>query len=129
MAMALVGEVLDPDDEVCGLVASTRPKIDRIQVWTRGRDDVDRINGLGRRILEAVNLEGRDVESMSMEFQVSHHDVSRAEKTVQCVGFQPSGESIYPHPLPSSSGVLLARPADSLSSQRRDTRSIHLTDA
>jgi len=68
--MALVGEVLDPDDEVCGIVASSRPKIDRIQVWTRGRDDPERINGLGKRIVEVLNLEGRDVEAMSMEFQV-----------------------------------------------------------
>lgn len=70
LTMALVGEVLDPDDEVCGIVASSRPKIDRIQVWTRGRDDPERINGLGKRIVEVLNLEGRDVEAMSMEFQV-----------------------------------------------------------
>ncbi len=70
LTMALVGEILDPDDEVCGIVASTRPRIDRIQLWTRGRDDVDRINGIGKRILEAISLEGRNLEAMSMEFQV-----------------------------------------------------------
>lgn len=31
---------------------------------------MDRIHGIGRRIVEALCLEGRDVEAMSMEFQV-----------------------------------------------------------
>ena len=70
LTMALVGEVLDPFDEVCGIVASTRPKVDRLQIWTRGRDEPERLNAIGRRILTALALEGRDVESMSMEFQV-----------------------------------------------------------
>ena len=71
LTMALVGEMLDPDDEVCGVVASTKPKVDRIQVWTRGRSEVDRINQLGKRIVEVLALEGRELECMSMEFQVS----------------------------------------------------------
>jgi len=71
LAMALVGEILDPENQVCGLVASTRPKVDRIQIWTRIKDDVDAINLIGRRILEAMALEGRDVENLSLEFQVS----------------------------------------------------------
>ena len=70
LSMALIGDILDPDDEVCGIVVSTRPKVDRIQLWTRGRDDVDRINAIGRRIVESLMLEGRDVETISMEFQV-----------------------------------------------------------
>lgn len=73
--MALVGEVLDPEDEVCGVVASTRPKIDRLQVWTRGRDDVNQINALGKRIIDTLALEGRETENMSMEFQVSARDM------------------------------------------------------
>ena len=71
LAMALVGEILDPENQVCGLVASTRPKVDRIQIWTRIKDDVDAINLIGRRILEAMALEGRDIENLSLEFQVS----------------------------------------------------------
>lgn len=71
LTMALIGEVLDPENMVCGVVASTRPKIDRLQVWTRVKDDVDGINLIGRRILEAMALEGRDAENLSLEFQVS----------------------------------------------------------
>jgi translation initiation factor 4E len=70
LPMALVGEILDPEDKVCGVVASSRPKVDRIQVWTRSRDDVEGINLIGRRILESMSLEGRESENMSMDFQV-----------------------------------------------------------
>ncbi|WRT69266.1 uncharacterized protein IL334_006250 [Kwoniella shivajii] len=69
LTMALVGEMLDEEDEVCGIVASNRPKIDRIQIWTRSRNDHEKINKLGRKILEVMALEGRDRESMSMEYQ------------------------------------------------------------
>nr|XP_031861426.1 uncharacterized protein CI109_003030 [Kwoniella shandongensis]KAA5528498.1 hypothetical protein CI109_003030 [Kwoniella shandongensis] len=69
LTMALVGEILDPEDQVSGIVASNRPKIDRIQIWTRGRDDVDAMNNLGKRILDIMGLEGRDAECMSMEYQ------------------------------------------------------------
>lgn len=74
LTMALVGEMLDPEDQVCGIVASNRPKIDRLQIWTRTRDDsfVEKLNALGKRVVEYMALEGREVESMSMEFQVSH---------------------------------------------------------
>ncbi|WVQ81329.1 hypothetical protein IAT38_003452 [Cryptococcus sp. DSM 104549] len=76
LSMALVGEVLDPEDMVCGIVASCRPKVDRVQVWTRGREDVDGLNKLGKRIVEAMGLEGRDAECMSMEFQYNSTDNS-----------------------------------------------------
>ena len=69
--MALVGEILDPNDEVCGVVTSTRPKIDRIQIWTRGKDEVEKMNAIGRRIVKVIGLDGKEVENMSMEFQVS----------------------------------------------------------
>ena len=71
LTMALVGEVLDPYDQVCGIVVSSRPKVDRIQVWTRGKDDADQINGIGQSIIEALGLDGRFADAMSMEFQVS----------------------------------------------------------
>ncbi|WWC98171.1 hypothetical protein V866_005062 [Kwoniella sp. B9012] len=69
LTMALVGEMLDEEDEVCGIVASNRPKIDRIQIWTRSRDDHEKLNRLGRKVLEIMNLDGKDRECMSMEYQ------------------------------------------------------------
>ncbi|WVQ74483.1 hypothetical protein IAR50_004084 [Cryptococcus sp. DSM 104548] len=74
LTMALVGEMLDPEDQVCGIVASARPKIDRIQIWTRGRTDQDGLNKLGKRIVDVMALEGRDLESMSMEYQYNTSD-------------------------------------------------------
>ena len=71
LTMALVGEMLDPEDIVCGIVASTRPKIDRIQVWTRSKDDVEGVNSIGRRIMDMMGLEGREHDNISLEFQVS----------------------------------------------------------
>ncbi|ORX39257.1 hypothetical protein BD324DRAFT_649340 [Kockovaella imperatae] len=69
LTMGLVGEILDPDDEVCGVVASTKPKVDRIQIWTRDRKNVDRLNRLGQRIVDTLSLDGKEMEVMSMEFQ------------------------------------------------------------
>lgn len=107
LSMDLVGEILDPDDEVCGVVASTRPKVDRIQVWTRGRDDVDRINGIGRRILEAVCLEGRDVEAMSMEFQFNASNSTPPPNKYIHIPFPPSRSSFsHAPPTPSRLGPL-----------------------
>jgi translation initiation factor 4E len=78
LTMALVGEILDPDDEVCGVVASTRPKIDRVQVWTRDREDVDKINSIGKRIVEIIR---RQAETMSLEFQVSEEYTQNSSET------------------------------------------------
>lgn len=71
LTMSLVGEILDPEDKVCGVVASTRPKVDRVQIWTRDKDDVEGINQIGKRILESMALEGKEADSMSLEYQVS----------------------------------------------------------
>ncbi|KAL7421151.1 hypothetical protein Q5752_004036 [Cryptotrichosporon argae] len=69
LCMGLVGDVVDPEDNVCGVVASTRAKVDRIQVWTRGRDDADALNRLGHRIIECLALDGREADNVSIEFQ------------------------------------------------------------
>lgn len=71
LSMALVGQVLDPMDSVCGIVVSARPKMDRIQVWTRGRDDHPALNALANRIMSVMALEPRELEGISLEFNVS----------------------------------------------------------
>jgi translation initiation factor 4E len=71
--MGLIGDILDPDDQVCGIVASSRPKVDRIQLWTRSRSDEDApsLNALGHRIMECMGFDANDQGSMSIEFQAS----------------------------------------------------------
>lgn len=71
LTMALVGEMLDDQDMVCGIVASSRPKVDRVQIWTRGRDDVEKLNALGRRAWDVMGLERGEAEHVSLEYQVS----------------------------------------------------------
>lgn len=71
LTMALIGQILDPDDIVCGIVASNRPKVDRLQVWTRGRNDVAALNELGKRCMQLMGVEKDEMEFVSMEFQVS----------------------------------------------------------
>lgn len=75
LVMALIGDMVDEESTspICGIVASCRPKVDRIQVWTRGREDVKGLNELGRRLVDAMALERGEMENVSLEFQVSCH--------------------------------------------------------
>ena len=68
LAMALVGEDLDEGDEICGAVVSLRSKVDRIQLWTRSKDDVERINGIGRKMVKTLDVS--ETDSIGLEFQV-----------------------------------------------------------
>lgn len=68
LAMALVGEDLDEGDEICGAVVSLRSKVDRIQVWTRSKDDVEKINGIGRKMAKLLDVS--EADGIGLEFQV-----------------------------------------------------------
>lgn len=71
LVLALVGEMLDPDDIVTGIVCSSRPKMDRIQIWTRSLE-VAAVDAVGHRILETIGLEPQDMQTtISLDFQVS----------------------------------------------------------
>ena len=67
--MALVGEELDEGDEICGAVVSLRSKVDRIQVWTRSKDDVEKVNGIGRKLVKLLDVS--EADGIGLEFQVS----------------------------------------------------------
>ena len=68
LAMALVGEELEEGDEICGAVVSLRSKVDRIQVWTRGKDDVEKLNGIGKRLIKLLDVS--EADNIGLEFQV-----------------------------------------------------------
>jgi len=68
LAMALVGEELDEGDEICGAVVSLRSKVDRIQLWTRSKDDVEKLNTIGKRMVKLLDLS--DEDQIGFEFQV-----------------------------------------------------------
>lgn len=68
LAMALVGEDLDEGDEICGAVVSLRSKVDRIQLWTRSKEDVEKINGIGRKLVKLLDIS--EADGIGLEFQV-----------------------------------------------------------
>ncbi|KAF9818066.1 hypothetical protein IEO21_03027 [Rhodonia placenta] len=72
LAMALVGEDLDEGDEICGAVVSLRSKVDRIQVWTRSKDDVEKINGIGRKMAKLLDVS--EADGIGLEFQYNNDD-------------------------------------------------------
>lgn len=70
--MALVGEELEDGDEICGAVVSLRSKVDRIQVWTRNKDDVERLNGIGKKLVKLLDVS--EADSIGLEFQYNTDD-------------------------------------------------------
>lgn len=68
LAMALVGEELEDGDDICGAVVSLRSKVDRIQVWTRGKEDVERLNGIGKKLVKLLDIS--EADGIGLEFQV-----------------------------------------------------------
>ncbi|THH20308.1 hypothetical protein EW146_g1013 [Bondarzewia mesenterica] len=72
LTMALVGEELDESDEICGAVVSLRSKVDRIQLWTRSKDDVEKINGIGRKFVKLLDVS--EADGIGLEFQYNTED-------------------------------------------------------
>ncbi|KDN43221.1 translation initiation factor eIF4e [Tilletiaria anomala UBC 951] len=57
LVLALIGEELDPHDMITGAVVSVRAKGDRLSIWTRSKDDVNKLNDLARRFVSILDLE------------------------------------------------------------------------
>ncbi|KAH9941086.1 translation initiation factor eIF4e [Epithele typhae] len=85
LAMALVGEDLDEGDEICGAVVSLRSKVDRIQLWTRTKEDVEKINGIARKMVKLLDVS--EADGIGLEFQYNNDDRPVANKflTIQAV--------------------------------------------
>ncbi|GJJ69756.1 translation initiation factor 4E [Entomortierella parvispora] len=78
LAYALVGEQLDAGDDICGAVLSRRTKADRLAVWVREKDNVDAVNGIGKRLIRLLDLAK---EKISLEFQITSD--SRSSNTAR----------------------------------------------
>ncbi|KAF7318049.1 hypothetical protein HMN09_00312600 [Mycena chlorophos] len=73
LAMALVGEELEEgQDLICGAVVSLRSKVDRIQVWTRIKDDVERLNAIGKKLVKLLDVS--EADGIGLEFQFNTDD-------------------------------------------------------
>jgi translation initiation factor 4E len=68
LTMALVGEELEDGDEICGAVVSLRTKVDRIQLWTRSKDDVDKLNAIGKKLVKLLDIS--EADNIGLDFQV-----------------------------------------------------------
>jgi len=68
--LALVGETLDIDDEVCGAVFSRRKGGDRIAVWNCNRDNELAITAVGRQLKAIL---GADFNKAQSSYQ-NHED-------------------------------------------------------
>ncbi|KAG9125949.1 hypothetical protein FRC07_005476 [Ceratobasidium sp. 392] len=81
LAMGLVGQELDDKDEIiCGAVVSLRSKIDRIQLWIRQKDDVERVNAVGKRLVKLLDLEKEP--GVQLEFQFNSDERAPASKYI-----------------------------------------------
>ncbi|KAJ7067788.1 translation initiation factor eIF 4e-like domain-containing protein [Mycena amicta] len=79
LAMALVGEELEEgQDLICGAVVSLRSKVDRIQVWTRVKDDVERLNAMGKKLVKLLDVS--EADGIGLEFQFNSDDRPLANK-------------------------------------------------
>ncbi|EJT99384.1 translation initiation factor eIF4e [Dacryopinax primogenitus] len=103
--MSLVGELsLDPNDEVTGCVVSMRSRIDRIQLWLRERNDVEKVNALGRRMADLLGIEQEN--GLMLEFQYHTDDWPNPGKyitlnTTASSGHAHTGSSSHSHSGPS----------------------------
>jgi len=70
--MALVGEELEEGDDICGAVVSLRTKVDRIQVWTRSKDDVEKLNAIGKRLVKLLDVS--EADGIGLEFTYNTDD-------------------------------------------------------
>ncbi|KAI4525059.1 translation initiation factor eIF 4e-like domain-containing protein [Schizophyllum commune] len=90
LVMALVGEELEEGhDEICGAVVSLRAKVDRIQVWTRGKDDVERLNGIGKKLVKLLDIS--EADGIGLEFQFNTEDRPQPNKFLSIQAMPQSG--------------------------------------
>ncbi|KAG6901427.1 hypothetical protein C0995_012102, partial [Termitomyces sp. Mi166 len=111
LTMALVGEELEDGDEICGAVVSLRSKVDRVQVWTRSKDDVKKLNAIGKKLITLLDVSQED--GIGLEFQYNTEDRPPPTKffSIQAMPttsfrstFQPAGGTPGTSPLHSRSG-------------------------
>lgn len=107
LAMALVGEELEEGDEICGAVVSLRSKVDRIQVWTRSKDDVEKLNSIGKKLVKLLDVS--EADGIGLEFQYNTDDRPQPNKflSIQAMpqtGYRKSESQQSPVPSPGVFG-------------------------
>ncbi|KAH7345750.1 translation initiation factor eIF 4e-like domain-containing protein [Rhizoctonia solani] len=89
LAMGLVGQELDDrEDMICGAVVSLRSRIDRIQLWVRQKDDVERVNAIGKKLVKLLDLDREP--GIQLEFQFNSDERPPTAKYISIMPPQPS---------------------------------------
>lgn len=73
--MALIGEQFDEGDEICGVVASVRPKQDKLSLWTK--------NAANEAVQMSIGRKWKEVIDVTDKINYSFHDDSRRERSAK----------------------------------------------
>lgn len=76
--LALIGEELDNEDEICGVVISPRKVQDKLAIWTKNADSEQVVMAIGRKLRQVLELSPADkleylVRSLSRALVSSQH--------------------------------------------------------
>ncbi|KAF9446999.1 translation initiation factor eIF4e [Macrolepiota fuliginosa MF-IS2] len=104
LAMALVGEELEDGDEICGAVVSLRTKVDRIQLWTRSKDDVEKLNSIGKKMVKLLDVS--EADQIGLEFQYNTEDRPQPNRFLSIQSMPNTGfRSSFQSQGPTSAGL------------------------
>lgn len=71
--MALIGEVFDEAEEICGVVASVRKSQDRLSLWTR--------NAANEAVQMSIGRKWKEVIEVTDKINYSFHDDSKRDRS------------------------------------------------
>ena len=74
--LALIGEELDNEDELCGAVISPRRMSDKLAIWTKNADAQDVVMAIGKKLRQVLELSPGD----KLEFFVHAEAYSKSAK-------------------------------------------------
>ncbi|TIA94491.1 hypothetical protein E3P81_00069 [Wallemia ichthyophaga] len=92
LVMGLIGEEIDEDDDITGAVVSTRPRGDRIQIWTR-MTSVDKCNQLAEKLIKMLEIDQDNNKNISLDFQFNQ---SNPPPTTEFINITPTQSSNSP---------------------------------
>lgn len=71
LVLSVIGETLDNNEEICGVVISRRKMGDRIAVWNKNRDDEAAVLAIGKKLKAILGL-----DKLPIQYQI-HEDSIR----------------------------------------------------
>ena len=85
LVLALIGEQLDDGDMITGAVCSIRGRGDRIALWLRNKEPIEKVNALGEHLLQTLEI-GKE-PGVQLEFSIN----SGGKASSKYFGVQPHG--------------------------------------